>query len=365
MCGDTLFPTVQPIHPTMHSYITMLFLVGILFIALSRNIHRLCILEAINKSGADILMDGENIGFFNIIVAVFQGSVAVRFCQDLDPNVSITRNEYRSANACHPPLTEDWEVVANAALSSTKQLLDCRDPDEETSLNFFIQTVVFSTYLHLFFSLQTTPTNTADVMWIAGKVWRTDDRHQDSRIPFRELSRLVKSSQNPSGVLALLSTTRRLTLATVCTIESRNGKIPLLRRAETLLRHPGFPDPDVTRVVENANKCNPPVQSVHGGLRLGSFPFFGTDQMEFVIPIDLLPPSACIRGSDGRCVSWLHRAALSSQPGCNNERWLIRITTIILSAIETEIRRAHLTIDGNENESEAIWEDWTLRKLRV
>jgi len=86
--------------------------------------------------------------------------------------------------------------------------------------------------------------------------------------------------------------------------------------------------------------------------------------MGFFVPVDLLPPTTCILGSDGGCVSWVHKAGLPGQPGCDGEQWLIHVTTIILSAIETEIRQGYLTIDGNERGSEE-WEEWILRKLRV
>lgn len=355
LCGSTV----------LMYFAILLFLVAIISLTLLRSTHHLCLLEAVNRSGADLLTDNGNISFSNIIVAVLRGTVGIRLCQpELDTNVSISWKEYQFANTSHPPLDEDWEAVRDAALSSTKQQLLCRNPDEETPLHLFIQSVVLSTFLRLFFSLPTTPANTEDVKWIASETQRrTDDRHRDFMLS-PELSRLIKSSQNPSGVLALLSTARRLVLATVCTLESRGGKITFLRRAATLLRHPISPEPDVTRIVERAKKSNPPVQLVRGGIPFGPFPFCGTHEVDFLIPIDLLPPSACIMGPDGGCVSWLHKAALPGLPECSGERWLIRVTAVILSAIETEVRRAQLSIDQGEHEPEA-WEGWILRRLRV
>lgn len=348
----------------MYFHVILLFLAVIIFLALLRGGHRLCLLEAINRSGADLLMDGEDVGFSSIIIAVLHGSIGIRLRQELDTDISITWKEFRSADTSHPPLTEDWEAVRDAALSSTRQLLGCRDPDEETPLDFFIQSVVLSTLLHLFFGLPATPANTEEVTWIVGKTWRTDDCHQDSMLS-PELFQLLKSSQNPSGVFALLSTARRLILAAACTLEFRDDKIRFLRRAATLLCHPISPEPGVTRLVEKTKNTNPPVQLVHGVFRLGSFPFCGIDsEVGFLVPADLLPPSACILGPNGGCISWLHKAALPGQPGCGGEQWLIHTTTIILSAIEMEIRRARLTIDENEHGSEA-WEEWILRRLRV
>jgi hypothetical protein len=338
----------------------VLFLTIILFLALLRSNHHICLVEAVNGSGADLLMDGENIRLFSAMVAVLRGGIGIHLCQELDPDVSITWTEYQSGDTSHPPLTEDWEDVAEAALSSTRRLLECRDPDEETPLCVFIQSVVLSTLLQLFFGLPTTPTNTEEVIWIAGKTQRADSRHRNPR----ELSRLLKSSQNPSGVLTLLFAIRGIVLAGVCTLESGDEKLRFLRRAETLLRHPNTPDPCITRLVEKVKGCNPPVQLVHGGVLLESFPFCGTNEVEFFIPVDLLPPSACILGSGEGCASWLHKSALPSRPDCGGEQWLVQATAIILSAIETEMRRSHLTIDGYERGSES-WEDWTLRRLRV
>lgn len=359
-------PPPYPAHrilATMYPAI-LLFIVGVLFLALLRSMHRLCVLEAIDRSGAGILMDEEGVRFSNLIIAVLRRSIGIRFCQEFDTDISITSKEYLSANASHPPLIEDWEAVRDAALSSTQQHLCCRDPDEETPLHLFIQSVILSTFLRLFFNLPTTVANTQDVMWISSETLRADDRCRESVLS-PDLFRLVKSSQNPSGVLALLSATKRVTLATVCTVESGSEKIPHLRRAQSLLRDPISPEPGVTRLVEKIKKSNPPVQVVQGGLALGPSPFYGTHEVDFVVPIDLLLPPTCITGSDGGCVSWLHKAALAGQQDCKGEEWFIKTTAIILSAIETEIRRGYLTIDGDKYGSDAVWEGWILRRLRV
>lgn len=345
----------------MYTYMILLCLF-ILLLVMMRRIYHLC-LEAVNRSGADLLMDNENISFSSVIIALLRGEIGIRFYQELDADISITWKAYQSASTSHPPLTEDWKAVTEAALSSTRQLLQCRDPDEVTPLHVFIHSVVLSTFLYLFFHLPITPMNTEVVMWIASKTWRTDDHQQDTML-FPELSRLIKSSQNPSGVFALLSTTRRLLLATACTLESRGKKIHFLRRAETLLRDPISPEPGVTRLVERAMRSNPPVQFVRGGFPLGPFAFYGTNEMEILIPIDLVSGSACILGSDGGCISWLHKAALPSKTECGGEQWLVRTATIILSAIETELRQACLIIDENERGSEE-WEEWIVRRLRV
>lgn len=354
MCGGSLHPSpvpsiIQPIHTMTYFYVIPLsLLIAILFLVLLRGVHHLCLLEAFNRSGSDLLMDGEKIGFSNMIIAVLRGNVGIRLYQELDPNISMTWKEYQWANTSHPPLTDDWEAVTDAALSSTKQILHSRGPDEETPLHSFIQSVVLSTFLRIFFSLPTTPANTEEVRWIAGKTCQ-----ESTMSP--ELSRLVKSSRNPSGVFAPLSTTRRLILAAICNLESGNGKIPFLRQAGTLLRHPISPEPVVTRLVEKVRNSHPPVQLVRGDLPWGP---------GFLIPVELLPPTACILGPDGGCTSWLHKAALPGQPECSGRKWLVHTTTIILSAIETEIRRGYLTIDGSESGWEN-WEDWVLRRLRV
>ena len=344
----------------MHFYTILIFLAATLFLALLRSIRRLCIVEAAERSGADLLMDGENVGWSSTVIAVLRGRISIGLSQELDTDVSITWLAYRAADTSHTPLTEDWEEVRDIALSSTRQLLECRDPDEDTPLRLFIRSVVLSTLLRLFFRLPTTSANTEEVMWIADKARWTNGRHQISP----ELSRLLKSSQNPSGVIALLSTIERVTLAAICTLETGDEKLRFLRRAGTHLRDPNSPQPGVIRLVEKVKKCNPPVQSVHGGVLLGSFPLCGTSEVDFFVPVDLIPPSPCIIGSDGACYSWLHKAGLPGRPECGGEEWLIQTTAIILSSIETEMRRSHLTIDGDEHKPEE-WEEWTVRRLRV
>jgi hypothetical protein len=369
------FPTpdslvvVQRIHATMSFCVVIVFLFALLPLVLLWVLHHLCLLEAADRFGAHLLLaDGGDAVLFNIAVATLRGSIRIRLSQEPDPLISLTREEYESASASHPPgpLPQDWEAVTDAALSATRQLIrhfkHTRGPDDETRLYIFIQSVILSTFLRLFFHLQTTPTNIEDVLWIAGETWRAGDSRKDT-MPSLELHRLVKPSPNPSGVFALLSTTERLILATICTLEGRGENIPFLRRASALLRNPISPEPDVTRLVEKVKRTNPPIQLIHGRLSMGSLPFHGSHSMDIHIPVDVLPSSACIFDQDGSCISWIHKA-LPSQLACGGENWLTHATAIILSAIVTEIRQANLTIDADGYDPEA-WEDWVLRRLRV
>lgn len=344
----------------------LLLLFATLLLVLSDKLHHICLLEVSDRSAAHLLLDGRGIRLADVVLAIFRGHIRVRLCQELDPDISMDREEYRTANTSHPPgsLTQDWEAVTDAAIFSTKQIIqhfkDHSNPDEEINLYLFIQSVILSTYLRLFFSLPATPTNIEDVVWIVGKTWKTPKRQKGS-MSSPELSRLVKPSPNPRGVFALLSVTQRLVLAAMCTLERKGEKIPFLRQAGALLRHPISPEPGLAQLVEEVKRLNPPVQFVRGGL---SLPRSNSCSADFIIPTDLLPPSPCVPGPDGSCSSWLHKAALPDQPACDSGEWLIRATTIILSAIETEIRQANLTVDGDEQGTEA-WEDWVLRRSRV
>ena len=237
-------------------------------------------------------------------------------------------------------------------------------PDEGTHLYTFIQSIALSTFLHLFFRLPITSTNIEEVIWITSNTWRMDDTWKQPVGNPPELCRLVKPSPNPSGVLALLLATQRLILAAICILEGRGENLRFLRQAETILHHPASPDSAVTRLVEGVTRTHPPFQSVHGGLSLSYPPLRWTCRMNFFIPVDLLPPSACMLGPDGACVSWLHKAGIPAQPACGSDTWLVHAVTIILSAIEMEIRRANLTVDGDRCDSEA-WEEWILRRLKV
>jgi hypothetical protein len=355
-------------------YLALLLLVAAPFLTLLRNLHRFCLLEAIDRSGADLLTSGKDVGFYDIMIAVIRRRIRIHLRQNLDPNISITWNQYQWANTPHPmgTLSKDWEGVAEAALSSTRRLIQhfktWSETGEEMQLYLFIQSIVLSTLLHIFFGLPATPTNVEDVAWIVEKTLRTDDRQQETMSPPDSaplLRRLVKPSPNPAGVFVLLSATQRLTLGAVCTLEAKREKLSFLRRARALLHNPMSPEPDVTRLVENVKRSNPPIQFVCGGLSLGFPSTHNTRPVCFFIPVDILPPSPCIPGPDGSCISWLHKIALLDRPvPCGGEEWATRATAIILSAIETEVRNANLTVDGDGYSPEA-WEDWVLRRLRL
>jgi hypothetical protein len=353
---------------TFLSLILLLLFVVSISVLLS-NIHSLLILEAVDNSGAAILLGG-NIRCSDLITATVHGRIRVRFYQEVDTDLSLPCQAYESADSPHSPdpLTQDWREVADAALSATREVIKhfkrVRGTDEETPLYLFIQSVTMSTILHLFFQLPTTSTNIEDVVWIVGDASRADGCRQEPIGNPHDLYRLIKPSPNPTGMFALLSTMQRLILAAICTLEHRGENIQFIRRAGTLLRNPTAPDPDVTRLVEGVMKSHPPVQSVHGRLSLGCLPPRWTCSMDFLIPVDSLPPPACILGPDGVCLSWLHRAALPGPPACSSDKWLVRATSIILSAIETEIRTAQLTVDGDGHDPEA-WEEYVLRRLRV
>ena len=350
----------------MFFYIGIIFTLSIIAILLI-NFHRLCLLEAVDKRGAELLMKGADIGILEIITAVFQENVRIHPHQKLDPHTSITQKEYQLADTPHPPtpLEEDWAAVADAALSSTKEVITHfkyhqNSPGDEMQLCLFIQSIVLGTFLHLFFRLPVTPTSIDDVVWIANDTLQMDDRRRDPASS-PELSRLIKPSPNPFGVFPVLFATQRLILAAICTRELEGGKISFLRRAGTLLRNPTSTEREVGGFVEKIKQSNPPIQFVRGCLSFG-----GTqNNIDFFVPIDLLPLSSCITGLNGSCASWLHKAALlPGQSECGGDGWLVHLTAIVLSAIETEIRQAHLAVDGDKHGSEA-WEEWTIRRLRV
>ena len=353
---------------SMFIYVLSL-LFAILLLSLARNLHRFCLLEATDSCGAKLLMDCPgNIGLSNILIALLRGNIRTRLFQEVDPDISITQKECQSANISHPTnlLAEDWQTVANAALSSARQMIQHFEDNGSaggTPLPLFIRSVIMATLLHLFFGIPTTPANIEDVVWIIGEPQRAD-AFQPYSMP-QELFRLVKPSPDPSGIFPLLSTIQRLVLAAICTMECKGEKIHFLRQAGALLNHPISPEPDITKLVEEVRRSNPPIQLIRGRYPLGPFPFCGTFNIDFFIPVEILPPSACILSPDGSCTSWLHKAAVPGQPACGSEKWLTHATAIILSAVETEIRQACLTIDGDTHGPDSAWEDWVLRRLRV
>jgi len=327
-------------------------------------------LEAVDHAGATFLMESRNISLCDIVAAIVRGRIRVHLYQEVDPNIILPYPAHKSANSFHSPEapTQDWEEVTNAALLCTKEVVryfrDIRDSDGDPRLSLFIQSVILSTFLRLFSRLQITSTNIVDIVWIVSNSWRMEDCWQEPVICPPELCRLIKSSPNPHGLFALFLSTQRLVLAAICTLERRGTTLEFLRRAGIFLRHPTIPEPEVTRLVEDVTRSNPPIQVLHGRLSLGCPPLRRAYHVDFFIPVDFLPPSTCIPGPDGSCTSWLHKLALPSQPACGGRVWSIHATAIILSAIETEIRQAQLTVDSQECEPEE-WEEWVLRRLRV
>jgi len=346
----------------------LLFLISIF--ALLCNLHNLFTLEATSDAGATLFLDGGNPRFSDLAAAILRRTIRIRLYEDVDSNISLLRQVYESADSPHSldPLIWDWEEVAGAAISATREVIrhfKCvRGSDEDARLYLFIQCVTLSTVLQLFFQLPTTSTNIEDVIWIVSNTWRTDGCWQEPTADPNYLSRLVKPSPNPSGMITLLSTIQRLILGSICILEHRGENIQFIRRAGTLLRHPTTPDPDVIRLVEGVKQSHPPIQSVHGRLSLRCFPFRWACGMNFFIPVDSLPHPACKHGPDGTCISWLHKAALPGPPVCGGNKWLVHATAVILAAIETGIRDARLTVDGDKHDPEA-WEEWVLRRLRV
>jgi len=344
----------------------LLFLVSIF--ALLRNLHNLFTLEATSNAGAVLFLDGENPRFSDLAAAILRRTIRIQLRKDVDSNISLPCQAYESADSPHSldPLIWDWEEVAGAATSATREVIRhfefVRGSDEDVRLYLFIQCVTLSTVLQLFFQLPTTSANIEDIVWIASNAWRTDGEEPTADLNY--LSRLVKPSPNPSRMITLLSTIQRLILGSICTLEHRGENIQFIRRAGTLLRHPSTPDPDVIRLVEGVKQSHPPIQSVHGRLSLRCFPFHQACGMGFFIPVDSLPHPACRPGPDGACISWLHKAALPGPPACGGDKWLVRATAVILAAIETGIRDARLTVDGDKHDPEA-WEEWVLRRLRV
>ena len=346
-----------------------LFLLLVTILVLLGNIHYFCLLEATDSYGAMLLLN-DSVGLSDIITAVFRGRIKIHFNEAMDKDISIPCQEYKAADTFHSPdsFTQDWGEVTDAALSSTREVLQkfeqIRGPNEEGRLCLFVQSVILSTYLRLFFRLPITSKSTEDAVWIASNTWRTGDCWRGPIEHSSELHRLVKPSPNPSGVFALLLATQRLIVATICTLEHRGENLQFLRHAGTLLRHPTAPEPGVTRLVEEVIQSHPPIQSVHGELSLKFLPLHWTRSVNFIIPVDSLPPSTCVLTPDGTCHSWLHKAGLPGPPACGGHKWLTHTTTIILSAIETEMRKGRFIIDGDEYGPED-WEGWVLRKLRV
>lgn len=345
-------------------YPALLLFFAILMLAL---LGKFSTLEATDGSGATLLLDGRNIRFFNTATAILRGGVRVRLFRGADTNISVPTDMYTLADTCHPPLAQGWRETVDAALSATKAAVQhfkrSGGPNEVIHLYSFIQWITTLTFLHLFFQLPITPTNTQEVAWIIGKSWQTGGCCHDFIEDPAELRSLLKSSSNPSGVLALLSATQRLVLSAVCLLERRRDNIGFLRQARVLLGDPASSG-SVTRLVEKTIRSHPPVQSIHGKLSLGWLPLRWTYDVDFFIPIDALPQTTCLMGPDGACASWLHKAALPGQPACDGRAWLTRAAAIILSAIETEIRQAGLTIDEDEHDPDAL-EGWILRRLRV
>lgn len=349
----------------------MLFYVALsLFFPISMLVllSKFCSLEATDDSGAALLLDGGSVGISQTITAVLYGKIKIHFSQGADTSISIPSDVYRTANACHPPLAQDWGEAVDAAISSTKQAIQqlkhSTGPDEDTHLYPFIKCITLMTFLHLFIRVPITPTNVQEVTWIVEKSWQTGGCCQDIIEDPAELHRLLKSSPNPSGILPLLVATQRLVLSGVCLLEHQKGTITFLRQARVLLENPTSSGSEVTRRIEKLIQSHPPVQSIHGKVSLGRLPFHRTYNVDFFIPIEALPQSVCLVGPDGACASWIHKATLPGQPACNGRAWLTHATAIILSAIETEIRQAGLTIDKDEHDPNA-WEDWVLRRLRV
>jgi len=347
----------------------LLFLVSVF--ALLRNIHKIFMVEAIDNVGATLLLDSSNLSFSDITVATFRRRIKLQFYKEVDSNLSIPCQAYEyGANSSHTPdpLTQDWDEVTGAALSATRKAIQhfkgARGSNEDTPLYLFIQSITMSTILRLFFQLPTTPTNIEDVVWIVSNTWRADGCWQEPTGSLHDLHRLVRPSPNPSAMFVLLSTIQRLILGAICTLEHRRGDIQFIRRAKTLLRHPTAPDQDAIRLVRGVKGSHPPIQSVHGRFSPRCLPLRWACGMDFFIPVDSLPPSACRLSPDGVCLSWLHKAALPGPPACGGDEWLVRTTTIILAAIETEIRDAQLTVDRGDHDPEA-WEEWVLRRLRV
>jgi len=354
----------------LFSLVILLLLFLVSMFVLLRNIHKILMVEAIDNVGATLLLDGSNLRFSDVIAATFHRRIKFEFCEEVDSNLSIPCQAYESADSSHTPdpLTQDWEEVTGAALSATREVIQhfrsVRNSDEDTRLYLFIQSVTMSTILRLFFQLPTTSTYIEDVVWIVTNTWRADGYWQEPTGSLHDLYRLVRPSPDPSGMFSLLSVIQRLILGAICTLEHRGGDLQFIRRAAILLRHPTALDPDAIRLVEGVKGSHPPIQSVHGRLSPRCLPLRWACGMNFFIPIDSLPPSACRLSPDGVCLSWLHKAALPGPPACGGDKWLVRATTIILAAIETEIRGARLTVDGDNHGPEA-WEEWVLRRLRV
>jgi len=362
---STLLATIQRARPSMLFYAIILFLFFTAILALRGNRRNLFILEGTEKSGATLLVDGGNAGLLEITSAIIRGQIRLRLYREMDANLSIHRHAYKLADTTHPPtpLIQDWEEVKEAALSSTREAVQrfkrCSSSDMNMNLGLFIQSVVLSTLLHLFFQLPITSTSIEDVVWIVDKTWRTEE----SLNP-HELRRMTKPSPNPSGVFALFLAMQRTILAGVCTLECRRDHIRFLRQAKTHLNDPTSPEPNVIRLVEKTKESHPPIQSVHGRLSIGPLPLDWTFNLDFFIPVDSLPHSGCIPGPDGVCEAWLHKIPLPGQSTCEGDIWFTRASAIILSAIETEIRWAGLVVDRDECDPEE-WEEWVLRRLRV
>lgn len=369
--GSTIvwrLPTPLAAVTTMLFY-PILFLLFVLVIVLS--FRHLFVLEATDRFGAALILEGKNVGLSDAVAAAFRGGIRAHPRREIDTDISISHMEYMVADAAHPPLAQDWGETAAAALSSTRELVEyfkgSTGPDEVIRLDRFTRCVTLLTFLRLFFRLPITHAGgVQEVVWIIGKSWQMDGCWKDFIKDPVGLRHLVKSSPNPSGVLAVLSATQRLVLSALCLLEHRRDNIQTIRQAKALLQYPSSSGSAVVQLVEKTLQSYPPVQSVNGGVRfsLGRLPLHRTHGVDFFIPVDTLPPSDCFVGPDGTCISWLHKAALPGQSGCDGRAWLVRTAAIILSAVKTEIRQANLTIDGDGHDPEA-WEEWILRRSRV
>lgn len=359
-------PAYHQMYATMGFYIVPF----LLFIAsIPKLLSKFCVLEATERSGVALILDGGNVRFLDIVANILHGGIKARLSREVDTGISVPSNTYRLSNAPHPPLGQDWGEIARAAASSTKEVIqsveDSNDPDKVINLYLFIQCVTLLTFPHLFFLPPTVPTNVQEVARVIGKSWKAGGRQQDLIEDSAELRRLINSSPNPSGIFILLSAMQRLILSAVCLLEHEKGTIEFLRQARVLLKNPAPPGSEASHFVEEIIRSHPPVQSIHGKLSLGWLPLRWTYDVDFLIPVDVVPQSTCLMGPDGACASCLHKAALPGPPVCSGREWLVHAAAIILSAIQTEIRSARLIVDSGDRRDLEAWEDWVLQRLRV
>jgi len=333
-------------------------------------LSKFCVLEATDRSGAALILGGGDVGFFDVVATTLHGGIKARLSRGVDTNTSVSSTAHRlSSNAFHPPLAQDWGETRRAAISSTVEVIQhfkhSTGPDEIVHLYPFIQSVTLLTFMRLFLPPPIVPTNAQEAVQIIGKSWKTGGRHQDFIEDPAELCRLVDPSPNRPGMLILLSATQRLILSAVCLLERQNDIIHFVRQAKDLLQHPASSGSEVSRLVEKTLQSHPPIQSVHGRLSFGRLSLCQTHEVNFSIPVDTLPLSTCIMGPDESCASCHHKATLPGPPECSGREWLVHATAIILSAIETEIREARLTVDSGDRHDPEAWEGWVLRRLRV